>query len=305
MLESVKLTNFRCFRSAEVRLGPLTALVGPNASGKSALLDAITDHSLGNEPADIWQHSSQLPCKIEWIYDSHTGALEFGGGKPGQKQRAPKAQLLHLDPRAMRQANKVKDQPVLTEDGANLTNVVATLGRRKQEELVRELCELVPVLQDVTPRPASPGQHRLVFQDRWNDDVWYEPGDVSDGTILTLGLLCLRHQSSPADLVAIEEPERGLHPYLLGEMVGVLRKLALGQIGGKAMQVVLATQSSELLEFLEPEEVRFLSRNADDGSVSIDEAPINEEDWRKAYEAHQESLGSLWLSGSIGGVPGS
>jgi len=37
----VRIENFRSIRSCDVRLGPLTVLVGPNASGKSNFLDAI------------------------------------------------------------------------------------------------------------------------------------------------------------------------------------------------------------------------------------------------------------------------
>lgn len=120
--------------------------------------------------------------------------------------------------------------------------------------------------------------------------------------MLALGLLTLKHQESPVSIVAIEEPERGLHPYLLGDMVTMLRTLTRVESGKPSLQIVLATQSAELLEFLEPDEVRFLTRHADDGSVSVVES-TDAENWREAYEAHQESLASLWLSGGLGGVP--
>ncbi|WP_233601784.1 AAA family ATPase [Corallococcus sp. AB038B] len=41
MLESIHLKNFKSFADAEVKLAPLTVLVGANASGKSNLLDAL------------------------------------------------------------------------------------------------------------------------------------------------------------------------------------------------------------------------------------------------------------------------
>jgi hypothetical protein len=81
------------------------------------------------------------------------------------------------------------------------------------------------------------------------------------------------------------------------------RKLATGDGGKRPLQIVLATQSAGLLEFLQPEEVRFLSRSSDDGAVIVEEAPVGTESWRDAYEAHQRSLGNAWLSGGLGGVP--
>ena len=118
--------------------------------------------------------------------------------------------------------------------------------------------------------------------------------------MLALALLALAYQPKPAELVAIEEPEHGLHPYLLGQLVDLLRALSTRK--ERPIQVVLATQSSELLDRLEPEEVRFLRRKPD-GSVGIEAADTETPEWKNAYEAHQESLASLWLSGAVGGVP--
>src|SRR5262249_35497845 len=148
----------------------------------------------------------------------------------------------------------------LASDGSNIVNVFSTLTRSEQGAVASAFCGLVPLYQDVDARPSSNGHHRIVFRDRWASGLWYEPAEVSDGTILTLALLRLQHQQPPSDLITIEEPERGLHPYLLGELVRLLRKLAEGSLGPKAVQVVLATHSAELLAFARPEEVRFLSR---------------------------------------------
>jgi predicted ATPase len=251
----------------------------------------------------VWRKDEELEASVSWRErsdgesrfkrraDSTTGGV-LGGG-----------QYLHLDPNKMRAEHQVQQQKQLTVDGGNLASVVATMSRRRQEQLAQDLARMVPVLKDFTVQPAvKPGQHRFVFQDRWDDDVWYEPSEVSDGTLLALGLLALRYQLKPPQIVAIEEPEHGLHPFLLGEFVNFLRKLAHGELG-KPLQIVMSTQSAELLEFLEPSEVRFLNRQPSDGSVTVEEAPTGSDSWREAYAAHQESLGSLWLSGSLGGIP--
>jgi predicted ATPase len=140
------------------------------------------------------------------------------------------------------------------------------------------------------------------LKDRWRD-TWYEPTNVSDGCLIALALLTLGHQSPSPDLIVIEELERGLHPYLIGEILSVLRKMTRGEIGKKETQVVIATHSAELLEFADPKEVRFLSRT-DDGGVAVEEAPTSAPDWDQVVKDHQGSLGTLWLSGGLGGVPG-
>lgn len=119
-----------------------------------------------------------------------------------------------------------------------------------------------------------------------------------------LVFLVLAHLEAPPDIIGIEDPEHALHPYLVGEVVEMLRRLAHGKLGPKAVQVVLATHSAQLLNFLEPEEVRFVSRSFDDGGAVVRAAPTDSAGWRSAYEEYQESLGEMWLSGRLGGVPG-
>lgn len=144
----------------------------------------------------------------------------------------------------------------------------------------------------------------MVFQDRWDERQWYTPGQVSDGTLLMFAFLLLGYQQVKIDLLAIEDPERGLHPYLLRELLGLLRKLAAGTLGPRPIRVILATHSAELLEFAEPSEVRFLSRDPADGATRIESAPDTSESWAAVLREYQGSLGALWLSGGLGGVPG-
>jgi predicted ATPase len=157
---------------------------------------------------------------------------------------------------------------------------------------------------DVDIMPYATGQHWLRFQDRWHPDVWYSPQEVSDGTLLVVAFLTLQYQSAPVDLVAIEEPERGLHPYLIGELIRLLRDMATGKVGPRPIQFVLATHSAELLELVRPEEVRFLNRSSADGSVQVTRIDTSSADWQQAFREYAESLGSAWLAGGLGGVPG-
>lgn len=305
MLKTASITNFRCVRKAELSFGPLTVFVGPNASGKSALLDALNPHRELSR-LDVWQRRADLPISIQLFHDAGRFSRTL---KPSNQQDVDgipfKHQLLQLDLNALRNLNHVRAQSTLDKNGGNLANVFATLTRRDQADLAAELCRLVPMFADVDVRPSTnPGHQQLVILDRWNREIWYEADQVSDGTMLLLAFLTLQYQNPPIDVVAIEEPERGLHPYLLGELVGVLRRLAHGEIGSRPVQILLATHSPTLLNHLKPDEVRFLSRLADDGAVRVEVPPTDTPDWQDAFQQYQESLGSAWLSGGLGGVPG-
>lgn len=306
-IDHVEFHNFRCLRDVSLRLGQLTALVGANATGKSTVLRGMQQHFVGVTPAESWQRSTADELHRVVSLSDGRRYLQGASARPrGTMLEAvpPYArQHLHLSVDALRGENRVQEETRLAEDGSNLTNMFATLPRRVRDQLAAEFCRFVPVFSDVDARPSlQSGQHRLVFQDRWREKVWYDPQEVSDGTMLMLAFLLLQYQTVSPDLITLEEPERGLHPYLMQQLVTLLRGIASGTIGPRAIQILLATHSAELLEHLQPEEVRFLSRG-DDGAVAVEEAPVNDPDWRIVYDEYQRSLGGLWLSGNLGGVP--
>jgi predicted ATPase len=305
VIESVHFQNFRCLRDVTLRLTPLTVLVGPNSSGKTTVLEGLKPRK-GFSDFDYWKLKIDQALHIEWRYAGQRFArvrrsFTYGTDVEGSQHTV---QSLALALNALRSENVLESAHQLSSTGNNLTNVFATLTRQQQAAVAKELCRLVPMFSDVDLEPTSGGQHRLRFQDRWNQELWFAPSQVSDGTMLVLAFLVLQYQNPPVDIITIEEPERALHPYLLDELIQFLRKMTTGEIGKKPVQVVLATHSAELLEYVRPEEIRFLTRSPEDGSVQVNEAPTDTTNWQQVYKEYRESLGGLWLSGNLGGVPG-
>jgi predicted ATPase len=298
----ITLKNYRAFRSATLRLSPLTVIVGPNASGKSSLVDAL-DPSWVLTERDVTLRDSQWTVEVMRVKGSQQWNSVWKGGNFFRPEQPPfRFQKLHLDVSAMRKENLSREDPQLASDGSNLTNAFDTLTRNQQGELAQRYCELVPVFSDVNVRPLHGGNQRLVFQDRWNSALWYEPTDVSDGSLLSLAVMLLAYQRHNPDLIAIEEPERGLHPYLIRELLDRLRLLGSSMQDSPAIRIVLMTSSAEVVEYARPEEVRLLNRQPD-GTVKIAEIPHANAHWQQAFETYGRSLGSMWLAGGLGGVP--
>lgn len=288
MLSKLVVEGFRSIRDLTLELSPLTALVGPNGSGKSTVLAAL-DPQVSLSPT--WRHQVGEPVTIRLLesdgFDQHRPNPDFF------------AQQLRIDIRAVREAQLVERATRVNESGSNLVNAISSLSRENQTRLAREFAARIPSIRDVDVVPTSQGRHSLRFHDRWSS-AEFAPSEVSDGTLLMLAFLTLKYQSQRPDIITIEEPERGLHPYLLGELVKFLRELTEGPNG---IQVVLATHSAELLEHLKPEEVRFLSRSPDDGNVVVRTIDTSEPDWPRYFREYSDSLGSAWLSGGLGGTP--
>jgi predicted ATPase len=304
VIKRVEIQNFRCIRQATIDLGALTVLVGPNACGKTTVLAAINPGH-GLNPSDAWMKQPNSSILVQVTYSNRTATRRIDSGNWVANEFAHSFQLLHLDVDRLRSPNQVAHESTLSADGHNLANVFGTLTRKQQAAVADELCRLVPVFSDLDLVPIQQGTHTLRFQDRWDSNVWYLPNEVSDGTMLIVAFLMVQHQRSRPDIVAIEEPDRGLHPYLVSQVVALLRKLSVGEVGnGKAIQILLATHSAELLDYVQPEEVRFLSRDRATGALQVYQVDPASPDWKAAYDEYRESLGSVWLSGGLGGVPG-
>lgn len=297
MLTRASILNLRCLKDVSLEMAPFMALVGPNASGKSTLLSALNPRRSFHSK-HRWRRRD---VRVQRVFDHPDG-----GWTSGEGTAANQLEVIELDLQlaALRPPVTVQPTPWLPRSGGGLPNVLATMGRRRLEALVEQFCAWLPEYQDIDVRPHGSGKHEVVLQDRWDRDVWFTTDEVSDGTMLMLAYLTLAFQEKTPDLVTIEEPGRGLHPYLLSRVVALLRELSRGLAGNPPVQIVVATHSPDLLDLLRPEEVYFVERDRETGATTVSRPPTDEAGWSSAYDAYRGKLGAMWLSGGLGAVPG-
>ncbi|WP_225409045.1 AAA family ATPase [Stigmatella hybrida] len=146
----------------------------------------------------------------------------------------------------------------------------------------------------ITRLGPEPGTKVLGVEEA--DGRVYGAEDMSDGLLLFIGLaVAAQLKARTPCILAIEEPERGIHPRRLRELLDHL--LRLTQSG---VQVVLTTHSPTLLdEFRDsPESVLIFERDEQGTHITrLSDRP----DWEK--ELKGAPLGELWYSGVLGGVP--
>lgn len=291
MIASVHFEHFRCLLGVKLTLGPLTVLVGPTASGKTSVLDGM-QHQLGYEPTDFWRMDQERRIAIEWTYAHGDRArVEYPFSVmdtlPGQGHST---QQLALNMHALRAGGPAGKATWLDRTGANLASVFASLPTPARQAISRGLAQRVPSLAEVDVTQDAAGRTlRLRFRDRWSPEVWFAPEQVSDGALWLLALLVLPHQHPLPELLTLDEPERALHPALVREALTLLRGMTRGEsTHGSPVQVVLATHSPDLLEHVNAEEVRLLSRSPKDGTVSVRE--VKAADWRQECRALLDAL---------------
>jgi predicted ATPase len=174
--------------------------------------------------------------------------------------------------------------------GQNLVSVLHTLVNQHldtRDELYSILSQAFPDFKALLfPVPAS-GKAEIQWA---THNSWTFPArSMSDGMLRFLGLATLLLLPNPPSLIAIDEPEIGLHPKLLPLLAGLLKKASAHT------QVIVTTHSPQLLnaEDIEPDDVLVVEK--EDGATAFQR--LSKDDlrlWLRRY-----TLGNLWTMGKL------
>ena len=96
-------------------------------------------------------------------------------------------------------------------------------------------------------------------------------------------------QNRISNVVIIDEPELGLHPYAISLIADLIKRLSLDK------QVILATQSPLLLNEFEAEDVVVVDMNEQGASQF---KRLNSEDYKNWLEDY--SMGDIWQKNVLG-----
>jgi predicted ATPase len=112
---------------------------------------------------------------------------------------------------------------------------------------------------------------------------------VSDGVLLVLAYLAILYLPKPPRVLLIEEPENGIHPQRLREVLKILRDIVKKQ---SYTQVILTTHSPYAVDEFRPEEVTVCFKQ-EDGSVAVKQLSESEA-VRKQIDIF--TLGEIWAA---------
>lgn len=192
----------------------------------------------------------------------------------------------------IRRANVSRIERRVDPDGQNLVPVLHTLytGNREFEQTVDNAMRAAfgDDYEKLVFPPAE--DQRVQLRIRWRSlRTEQSAADLSDGTLRFLLLVAILASPNRAPLIAIDEPEVGLHP----SMLPIVAELAAE--AAEHVQVILTTHSPQLLDaFGEHQPTTTVARWLD-GQTRIGVVdPDALRTWLSEY-----SLGSLFRSGEL------
>jgi predicted ATPase len=126
--------------------------------------------------------------------------------------------------------------------------------------------------------------------------------DLSDGTLLTLGLLSLVHGPRRTTLLCIEEPEAGLDPRRLRWLFDRFINLGYPRDGSEATQVIFSTHSPWLIDLFDEMPDSVLLVDQDHGRSRVEPLIEVQRDKLHQQAPSDEPIGYLWATGVYEGL---
>ena len=309
-MKNVRIQNFRCLRDVSVPLRPLTVLIGPNDSGKSAFLAALehtSQNSLAQVSWDRWRGDNTAVIAVSGKTDE--GGFRVSTAGPSDHAGASQLQplgfyCLRSDGVRMQSTGKADTAgpPTLGREGEDVPALLDYFLRRDEDRmsgLTAALRDLIPGFEKLKIGTPDPSTRRVDLVIEKGLEI---PADMASvGVRLILFFVALAYHPTPPKLILIEEPENGVHPKRLEDVIRLLREITQGKHGNHAAQVILTTHSPHLLDAinLEEDQVLIFRRN-DDGSRSAEQADKE----RLANFLDEFMLGEVWFNEGEDGLVG-
>lgn len=302
MLQRLHVKNYRSIVDATVELRPFTVLIGANGSGKSNLLRLLRELSLSGTRARVPlpKHFSRRaePTRIDMLTGEAASKFEEGRWLTERPNELAYVEIFAIDPNRIGSSEALAPQPTVAGDGSGAVQVLDSLKTGDREDLFdaieAKLREFVPEIEKLS---FVPGENQKRLQVREAKIATPVPvSELSEGTRLVLTILTLAYQERKPSIICLEDLDRGLHPALFGKVVEVCRALA-SQEGGP--QIIATTHNPYLVDqFIDDEESVVIVEKADAMTTFVS---LRER--LEGLDRGDESLGGVWYSRLVGGVP--
>ncbi len=260
-------------------------------SNEKQIMERKGDGSARYEMEGVFNYTLQAPCPIShsalWLYQDHP---------LGEFLRNPN--VYRIDPMGAKELDASDFDP--TRLGSRGNNLVSVLQRLESDQEIHEEIQdwmemIVPGIENIqTEQQRLDGRIALLFKEEGVEKP-FPAHLVSDGTRHALSLLvAVLDAPSGCGMTLIEEPERGLHPKAIYELIDLMRQQASPEnpiwLTTHSESVVRALKLSELV-LVDKIDGRTRMKQADAGNISQEDLdPL--------------SLDEVWLSNLLaGGLP--
>jgi predicted ATPase len=206
---------------------------------------------------------------------------------------------------------KLGEESYVDSDGSNLVSFLDNMRDQSHEiydRIITDFKECLKDFKDIRFRKVKNNgtiDKVIGLLDQKGRIFW--ANELSEGTLYFLALLSIIHQPNPPKLLLLEEPEKGIHPRRIHEVMEYIFRLA----EEKEIQIILTTHNTQLVDEFEDIPQSVFIFEMINGETKIKNLltdviePANKKSKEKGlpFIKYTELLGEKWFQGFIGGVP--
>ena len=179
----------------------------------------------------------------------------------------------------------------LMSDGSNLPQLLNWINinyKKNYRSIKNSLNTINPNITDINFHPLNTNIELLLEEDELNSAV--HVAHVSDGTLRFLCLMAIVHNPKRGRFICIDEPEVGLHPDMISEVMNALEEAS------ESTQFLITTHSEQVLNHTSIGNVIVCEKDAQNATCIKTFRTEEYEKWAADY-----ATGNLWRSGDLGG----
>lgn len=325
VIASIAFHRFKALRQTRIELQPFNLVIGPNGSGKTSLIESVLtlrrwatlplagdqavqrgggpEIGFGFAPPHAAIRAT-LGCagegQCDFLRVEPAGAPEW----PALRAGLATVRGYALEHEAMTRPCPLGDGAELTADGGNLAAVLVQLWEHTPAvfaALQAEVLRLLPEFSSLEAGRAPSGGFTFGLRLAEGGEL-LEAEELSQGTLYVVALLAIAFDPDPPRILCLEEVDRGVHPRMFREVRDVLYRLSHppADAGRAGVQVIATTHSPYFIDLFRdhPEEVIISQKT---GRAATFERLSDRPDLPELLR--EGSLGEMWYSGILGGVP--
>lgn len=325
MIASIAFRRFKALRNTQIALRPFNLVIGPNGSGKTSLIEAILrlrtlswlgpgdpEAERSGEGPEIEFHFSpphdgmmvRLGCVSDTVCDWLQVEPAGAAGWAALREEIAGARCFAFEHEAMASPSPRDSGAELVKDGGNVAAVLARMREKQPDSFSQLTAELLRMMPEFTSLElVGHAQDQVGVGLRLAEGGLLAADELSQGMTFLMAILALAFEAAPPPVVCIEEVDRGIHPRTLREIRDALYRLSYPESFGmkrRPVQVVATTHSPYLIDLFRdhPEEVVISQKR---GRAAHFERLSDRKDLPELLK--EGSLGDMWFSGILGGVP--
>lgn len=197
----------------------------------------------------------------------------------------------------LRQSCPVETANYLQSHGNNLPSFLLFLRNNYKDSykrIVDYVRDVVPQFQDFYLEPVN-NFVSLRWIDNSATDYRFNAYQFSDGSIrfIALAALLLQPDQTMPNVIILDEPELGLHPYAITQLAEMIKDASIHA------QVIIATQSKDLVDHFDIDNISVVEMDEKTQSTKVNQ--LNEEEYKLWLEHY--TVSELWDKNIIGGRP--